>query len=66
MYGRAAAIFAALRPIEGWHQLLRAYMVLNERDKAHSAALDARRALAAEPGKLRRIEGTIKSLGLES
>jgi cytochrome c-type biogenesis protein CcmH len=52
--------------IEGWQRLLRAYMVLNERDKAHTAAGDARRALASDPDKLRRIEGTIKSLGLES
>ncbi len=52
--------------IDGWQRLLRAYMVLNERDKAHAAAGDARKALANDPGKLRRIEDTIKSLGLES
>jgi cytochrome c-type biogenesis protein CcmH len=52
--------------IEGWQRLLRAYMVLNERDKAHAAAADARKALASDPGKLRQIEDTIKSLGIES
>jgi cytochrome c-type biogenesis protein CcmH len=52
--------------IEGWQRLLRAYMVLNERDKAHAAATDARKALASDPDKLRQIEDTIKSLGLES
>jgi len=52
--------------IAGWQRLLRAYMVLNERDKAHAAAVDARRALASDPAKLRQIEDTIKSLGLES
>jgi cytochrome c-type biogenesis protein CcmH len=52
--------------IEGWQRLLRAYMVLNERDKAHAAAIDARRALAGAPDKLHRIEDIIKSLGLES
>jgi cytochrome c-type biogenesis protein CcmH len=52
--------------IGGWQRLLRAYMVLNERDKAHAAAVDARRALAKDPAKLRQIEDTIKSLGLES
>jgi cytochrome c-type biogenesis protein CcmH len=51
--------------VEGWQRLLRAYMVLGERDKAHAAAADARRALAGEPDKLRRIEDMIKSLGLE-
>ncbi len=49
--------------IEGWQRLLRAYMVLNERDKAHTAAADARNALASDPAKLRRIEGTIKTWG---
>ena len=33
--------------IDGWERLLRAYMVLGERDKAHAAAADARKALAA-------------------
>jgi cytochrome c-type biogenesis protein CcmH len=48
--------------IEGWQRLLRAYMVLGERDKAQAAAGDARRALADDPDKLRQIEDTIKSL----
>ena len=51
--------------IEGWQRLLRAYMVLGERDKAHAAAVDAKRALASDPDKLRRIEDMIKSLGIE-
>ena len=33
--------------IEGWLRLVRAYMVLGERDKAHAAAADAKRALAS-------------------
>lgn len=40
-------------------------MVLGERDKASAAAGDARKALAADPDKLKRIEDMIKSLGLE-
>ena len=51
--------------IEGWQRLLRAYVVLGERDKAVAAAADARRALAGEAGKLRQIEDVIKSLGLQ-
>jgi cytochrome c-type biogenesis protein CcmH len=51
--------------VEGWQRLLRAYLVLGERDKAVSAAGAARRALANDTEKLRRIEDTIKSLGLE-
>jgi len=51
--------------VEGWLRLVRAYMVLGERDKAKNAATDARRALAAEPGKLRRLDDGVKELGLE-
>ena len=51
--------------VEGWQRLLRAYMVLGDRDKAHAAAADARRALATDPDKLRQIDDMIKSLGLE-
>jgi cytochrome c-type biogenesis protein CcmH len=52
--------------IEGWQRLLRAYMVLGERDKAQAAAADARKALAGDQDKLRRLEDMIKSLGLAS
>jgi cytochrome c-type biogenesis protein CcmH len=51
--------------IEGWERLLRAYMVLGERDKAHDAAADARKALASDPDKLRRLDEVIKGLGVE-
>jgi cytochrome c-type biogenesis protein CcmH len=51
--------------VAGWQRLLRAYMVLGERDKAQAAAGDARKALANDPDKLRQISDMIKSLGLE-
>jgi cytochrome c-type biogenesis protein CcmH len=51
--------------VEGWQRLLRAYLVLGERERAISAASAAKRALANDADKLRRIEDTIKSLGLE-
>ena len=51
--------------IDGWERLLRAYMVLGDRAKAQAAAGDARKALAGDADKLRKIEDTIKSLGLE-
>lgn len=52
--------------VQGWQRLLRAYMVLGERDKAKSAAANARKALASDREKLRRIDDMIKSLGLQS
>ncbi len=52
--------------VEGWLRLVRAYMVLGDRDKAANAAADARRALAGEPDKLRRLEELVQGLGLKS
>ena len=51
--------------VAGWERLLRAYMVLGERDKAHAAATDARKALASDPDKLRRLDEVIKDLKVE-
>jgi cytochrome c-type biogenesis protein CcmH len=50
--------------VEGWLRLVRAYMVLGDRDKADGAAADARRALASDPGKLKRVDEFLKGLGL--
>jgi len=51
--------------VEGWQRLLRAYMLLDGRDKAYAAAANAKRALAKNPDKLCRIEDMINNLGLE-
>ena len=51
--------------IDGWQRLLRAYVVLGDREKAQAAAADARRALSSDTDKLRQIDDMIKSLGLE-
>ena len=50
--------------VEGWLRLVRAYVVLGERDKANATIVDARRALASDPGKVRRIDDLAKGLGL--
>jgi cytochrome c-type biogenesis protein CcmH len=50
--------------IDGWLRLLRAYMVLGERDKAKAAVGEARSALAREPDKLRLLDQGIKELGV--
>jgi cytochrome c-type biogenesis protein CcmH len=51
--------------IDGWLRLVRSYMVLGEPDKARAAVGDARRAFAADPDKLRRLDDLVKGLGLE-
>ena len=51
--------------VEGWLRLVRAYVVLGERAKANAAAADARRALATEPDKQRRVDELAKGLGLD-
>jgi cytochrome c-type biogenesis protein CcmH len=60
----AARLSADGSDVEGWLRLMRAYVVLGELDKARAAAADARRALASDPGKLRRIEEGAKNFGL--
>ncbi|HEY7665059.1 MAG TPA: c-type cytochrome biogenesis protein CcmI [Xanthobacteraceae bacterium] len=51
--------------VEGWLRLVRSYMVLGQPDKARAAVADARRALAGDPNKLRRLDDLVKGLGLE-
>jgi cytochrome c-type biogenesis protein CcmH len=51
--------------LDGWLRLVRAYVVLGDRDKATAAAADARRAMSADADKLRRIDDLTKSLGLD-
>jgi cytochrome c-type biogenesis protein CcmH len=46
--------------VEGWLRLVRSYMVLGEADKARAAVADARRALAGDPNKLRRLDDLAK------
>ncbi len=51
--------------VDGWLRLVRAYVVLGERDKAKDAAADAKRALGGRPDDAKRIDDLIKDLGLE-
>ena len=51
--------------VEGWLRLVRSYMVLGDPDKARATVVDARRALAGDPGKLQRLDDLVKGLGLE-
>ena len=51
--------------VDGWLRLLRSYVVLGDQEQARVAAGDARRALASDPEKLRKVEDFIKQMGLE-
>ena len=51
--------------VAGWERLLRAYVVLGDHAKALAAAADARKALASDPDKLRRLDEVIKDLKVE-
>ena len=51
--------------VEGWLRLVRSYMVLGQPDKARAAVVDARRALAGDAIKFRRLDDLLKGLGLE-
>jgi len=51
--------------VDGWLRLVRAYVVLGDRDKAKSAADDARHALSSRPNDIKRIDDLAKGLGLE-
>ena len=51
--------------VEGWLRLVRAYMVLGDRDKAASALADARQAVANDAERLRQLNEGLKNLGLD-
>ena len=51
--------------VEGWLRLMRAYMVMGERDKAASALIDARQGVAADAERLRQLNEGAKNLGLD-
>jgi cytochrome c-type biogenesis protein CcmH len=51
--------------VDGWLRLVRSYMVLGQPEKARAAVVDARRALAGDAIKLRRLDDLLRGLGLE-
>jgi cytochrome c-type biogenesis protein CcmH len=51
--------------VEGWLRLVRAYMVLGDRDKAKGAVAEARQAVAGDAGKLQQLNDGLKSSGLD-
>ena len=51
--------------VEGWLRLVRAYMVMGDRDKAKGALTEARQAVANDPERLRQLNEGLKNLGLD-
>ncbi|TCU71526.1 cytochrome c-type biogenesis protein CcmH [Bradyrhizobium sp. R2.2-H] len=51
--------------VEGWLRLVRAYLVMGERDKAMGASADARQAVAGNAERLRQLNDGLKTLGLD-
>jgi cytochrome c-type biogenesis protein CcmH len=51
--------------VEGWLRLVRSYKVLGETEQARAAIADARRVLAADPEKLRRLDEGIKTIDVD-
>jgi cytochrome c-type biogenesis protein CcmH len=51
--------------VEGWLRLVRAYLVMGDRDKALAAQTDARLAVANNAERLRQLNEGLKNLGLD-
>jgi cytochrome c-type biogenesis protein CcmH len=51
--------------VEGWLRLVRAYMVMGDRDKAKGALSEARDAVAKDAERLRQLNEGLKNLGLD-
>jgi len=51
--------------VDGWLRLVRAYMVMGDRDKARGALAEARQAVANDAERLRQLNDGLKDLGLD-
>ena len=51
--------------VDGWLRLVRAYLVLGERDKAKGALSDARQAVGSDAERLRKLNDGLKDSGLD-
>src|SRR5450432_1389760 len=51
--------------VEGWLRLVRAYMVMGDRDKAKGALTEARQAVANDAERLRQLNEGLKNIGLD-
>jgi cytochrome c-type biogenesis protein CcmH len=51
--------------VDGWLRLVRAYVVVGDRDKARGALTDARQAVANDAERLRQLNEGLKNLGFD-
>jgi len=51
--------------VDGWLRLVRAYLVLGDRDKAKGALTDARQAVGGDAERLKQLNEGLKNLGLD-
>ena len=51
--------------VDGWLRLVRAYLVMGDRDKAVGASADARQAVAGNAERLRQLNEGLRTLGLD-
>ena len=51
--------------VDGWLRLVRAYLVMGDRDKARGALIEARQAVANDAERLRQLNDGLKNLGLD-
>ena len=51
--------------VDGWLRLVRAYLVMGDREKAKDALIDARQAVANDAERLRHLNEGLKSLGFD-
>ncbi|MBA7467277.1 hypothetical protein ES707_02491 [subsurface metagenome] len=51
--------------VEGWLRLVRAYLVMGEREKAAVASTDARQAVGSDAERLRQLNEGLKNLGVD-
>jgi cytochrome c-type biogenesis protein CcmH len=50
--------------VDGWLRLVRAYMVMGDRDRALASVKDARQALAQDGARLHKLNEGLKSIGI--
>jgi cytochrome c-type biogenesis protein CcmH len=51
--------------VDGWLRLVRAYLVMGDREKARGAQTNARQAVGGDADRLKQLNEGLKNLGLD-